>query len=328
MYVSIIISSYKDELYLRKLLKQINSSNLEKFNYIEVLIGDASEIRSDLDYGSAITNEKIKLRFFHLPKLSRSHTLNFLIKESKGEFIVRLDARTRIRANYFNKLHLLSFSGCANVGGIMQPIGYNREQKAIARTMRSPFAFGWSDHRNAKTIKKTQSIYLGAFTKKLMPEMPWYEDSSYQISEDSLLCKKIIRNGQCNMIDPDIKAYYLARDNQMDLFKLSFGYGVAKMNAIFADKKIINFRFATFLIAFLFTSIVFINSLMNNPLSIKIFITLITFYFFMNFVFSGLISSWKTKFVYRVMFYHTIVHFAYLYGVFHSIYLKVKHGKS
>ena len=54
----------------------------------------------------------------HVPGLSRTASLNFLVKESQGDLIARVDARTHVDANYLEQLVKLSEeSGVANVGG-------------------------------------------------------------------------------------------------------------------------------------------------------------------------------------------------------------------
>ena len=65
------------------------------------------------------------------------------MKESQGELVARVDARTHVDENYLEQLVKLSEeSGAANVGGVKIPVGETEEQQLIAQVMSHPLSFG------------------------------------------------------------------------------------------------------------------------------------------------------------------------------------------
>ena len=63
-------------------------------------------------------NRQSLLKYYHVPALSRTASLNFLGERITGELVARVDARTHVDANYLEKLVKLSEdTGAANVGG-------------------------------------------------------------------------------------------------------------------------------------------------------------------------------------------------------------------
>ena len=107
IHISVIITSFEDDIYLDKLLNDLKLQNYPTSNF-EILILDAG------NYGIERAKEKLghrssKLKFFSKNKFPRTCSLNFLVSASKNDLIIRLDSRTKI-----NKSYLYDIVGLAN----------------------------------------------------------------------------------------------------------------------------------------------------------------------------------------------------------------------
>jgi succinoglycan biosynthesis protein ExoA len=253
--ISVIITSYNDTGYLDNLLVDLSNQNISGLPKIEILIleaGNASEDRIRKYLGKLSDN----LRYWAISGLSRTHSLNFLVSKSNGRLVVRLDARSGINSDYLEKIYELSLSkNCANVGGVMVPMGKTHNQKLIARFMQHPLAFGGAKFRNESFSGYVDSVYLGAFNKDYMPKLPWFDENNPRISEDSDLNFRLKRSGQAVYMDSSIQVKHYPRENMKAFFKLCFNYGVGRGLFMLKNKTLSSQRQFVLPLSFVLSSI-------------------------------------------------------------------------
>jgi succinoglycan biosynthesis protein ExoA len=247
--ISVILTGYSDNFF-DFVLRDIKNSSFDpkKHELLIVEAGNYSEKRA-----RSILQEKSKsLKFIIKKNISRTAALNLLVSMSKADLVIRLDARSKIGKDYFEKLiKLSSDSKAANIGGVMVPIGLNLMQKNIAKFMLHPFALGGGKSRDSNYTGIADSLYLGAFNKKLMPAQPWFDETFPQISEDSDLNHKIRSQGGRVFIDSSIKVQYYARESLVSFFRLCHNYGIGRGIFVLKNKKITALRQFILPIAFL-----------------------------------------------------------------------------
>lgn len=225
-FVSVIITSYNDGYYLDNILKDLSCQTYPS-NYFEILLLEAGDYTEDRVKQNL--NEKSHLlRYWNGPGLSRATSLNNLVKNSKGELIVRLDARSHINENYLERITKLSNNtSCTNVGGIQVPIGKDNGQKKIAKLMRHPICFGNAKYRKHNYVGEAETVYLGAFRRDIMLPEPWFDENNW-ICEDSDLNFRIKQNGGRVYVDSNIIVEYFPRESLILFFKLCYNYGVSR----------------------------------------------------------------------------------------------------
>jgi len=263
--LSVIITSFKDNNYLKKILNDLENQDLNHKNF-EILLLSASQLSENIPE-SYLTKFKGEFRFWCTPNLSRTKALNFLVRKTKSNLVVRVDSRTHIKSDYLLKIYSLSIKkNVANVGGLMMPIGLNSMQKLIAEGTKHPLMFGGGQFRNKKFSGFANTVYLGAFNKKLMPKQPWFEEDHPKISEDSDLNYRIITTGNKIYMDSSIIAYHYPRENLSSFFKLSFNYGVGRGLFFIKHKSLSAFRQLLIIIASLTFIVFFILGFLSSSL--------------------------------------------------------------
>jgi succinoglycan biosynthesis protein ExoA len=226
-FVSLILTSFNEGHHLDRILKDISRQEypVEKMEVLLLEAGDYPEERARF-----ILSEKSDLlRFWGTPGLCRTISLNNLVKESKGDLIVRLDARCHIQPDYIQEIVLLSLrENAANVGGVQVPVGETVAQERIALVMGHPLCFGGGKFRDLNYIGSADSVYLGAFNRKLMPPEPWFDEEYPKISEDSDLNYRIRKIGGDVIVDSKIRVEHFPRETLKAFLKLCYNYGVGR----------------------------------------------------------------------------------------------------
>lgn len=224
---SVIITSYNEGLNLDQILSDLSLQDLDQ-KFFEILLleaGNYPETRARNQLGQLCH----LLRFFHVPGLSRTASLNRLINEARGALIVRLDARSHIKPDYLDQILNLSLkTGAANVGGVQVPIGRTKEQNLIAYVMSHPASFGGAKSRNKNYTGYADSVYLGAFNRSLINFDTWFDEIHPKISEDSDLNFRIRTSGGQVFLDSAISVEHFPRESLKSFFKLCFNYGVGR----------------------------------------------------------------------------------------------------
>lgn len=225
--LSVVITSFNELDYLDRVFQDLSNQDFDKSKF-EILFLEAGNDAMDRAINN-LGDSWCLLRYWHIPRLSRTAALNFLVKESSGDLIVRLDARTHIAPDYLTKIYKLALiKKVANVGGVQIPIGESRAQSMIAIIMSHPLGLGGGKFRDKTYKGNVDSLYLGAFSRKYMPEQPWFDEGQPKISEDSDLNFRIRKAGGKVFLDPDIIAWHYPRKSLKTFFKLCFNYGVGR----------------------------------------------------------------------------------------------------
>lgn len=115
--LSIIIAAYNEEEHIVDCIESILNSDITGLN-IEILVGsDGSDDRT-VAYAKELGYDSV--RVFDLPRQGKNQTLNQLVKESKNENLLFIDADFRLKKNSIK--NLLEKFGKLDVGIIICPI--------------------------------------------------------------------------------------------------------------------------------------------------------------------------------------------------------------
>jgi succinoglycan biosynthesis protein ExoA len=313
--ISVIITSYNDWKYLKRIFNDLKDQSVNKSQF-EVLVLEAGLLYSS-EINKYLKTKSNNIKLWFVDRLSRTKSLNFLVEKSKANLIIRLDARSHISRSYISDIYKLSKKyNVANVGGVLIPIGEEKNQKIIASIMQHPLSFGGANFRNSNFNGLVETLYLGAFNKKLMPSRPWFDEINPKISEDSDLNFRIRKNGGSIFLDSSIRVEYFAREDFKSFFKLCFNYGFARGTFVQKYKTFLAYRQLVPPFCFLTSLGLFIFGFFN-PLLHLLLVSLFAGYIALLTVFSFKISTTdKSFFKYLVGFFGC--HFFWVLGFFMS----------
>ena len=151
--------------------------------------------------------------------------LNLALERAKGEYFLRLDARSRPAPDYIEQCILtLQAGNWAGVGGAQVAVGNNLKERPIAMVLNCSLGPGWPAYRRADTSCETETLFLGAYpTSKLRQIGGW--DESFVANEDYDLNTRLRKNRGKLIISRTILIHYIARDSLAELARQYFTYG-------------------------------------------------------------------------------------------------------
>lgn len=240
--VSIVLPVRNEQMYIEKCMHQLLHQDYPKEKY-EILVVDGmsdDRTREIVTRSSGIINSKYRLtvRLLDNPKRYRAPAMNIGIRESRGEIILRIDARTMIPEDYLGKcVRTLVETGADNVGGVLKPVWNNSTQEAVGLAMSTPFGVGDAKFRTGGKSGYVDTVYLGCFRRDVFDKVGLFDETFPIISEDSDMNQRIRDAGGKVYLNKDIVANYYPRDNLSDLWKLYFHYGRAKAGNLIKYKK-------------------------------------------------------------------------------------------
>lgn len=324
--VSVVIPVRNEEKYINACIESVLSQDYCSEN-LEVIIVDGDSSDSTSEIVKSYMRKYEFIRLLKNPKKFVQHALNIGMKSATGEYIVRLDAHSKYANNYITKcIQYLEKTGVTNVGGPMRASYKTDEngkiigvQNVIAAAYYSKFALGGGKNHEENYEGLTDTVFLGAFRKKDIEKLNYYDDRLVR-NEDDDLCFRMIENGMKIYITPEIRSEYYPRNNYKDLFKQYFEYGLWKVAVIKKHKKparishLIPIMFVIFLV--LFSILSFFSKTI-----LAFFLSVLGIYLLLDVYFS--FKNEKIKKIsdnLRLVAIHFILHVSYGLGFFVGIF--------
>lgn len=161
------------------------------------------------------------------PSGGTSTGLNAAIHASHGEYVVRVDAHSRLEPGYVARaIRLLEANpSYANVGGQMVAEGRTPFQSAVAWAYMSRWGIGGARYHVGGEAGPAESVYLGVFRRSIF-ETAGYFDPRFTRGQDWELNRRIRDAGGVVWFDPELRVHYFPRSNWWHLAKQFFRTGV------------------------------------------------------------------------------------------------------
>jgi len=226
MILSVICPVLNGEKYIINniLTFFVNSKIQDK----ELLIIDGGSNDRTIEIVKDWCQKYSNIKLIHNPHKYVPYALNIGIKESKGQFISRLDVHTVYPKNYFEKcIELSKTIDADNIGGTIISCGVSICGKAIAHSMSSLFGVGNSTPRIKSYDGYVDSIAFGFWDKQVFDKYGFFDETLIK-NQDEDHNYLIIENGGKVYQSSKIKTYYFVREKIIDFIKQMFYYGFYK----------------------------------------------------------------------------------------------------
>ena len=227
---SIIIPVLNEERFIEGCIESV-VSNTDDIEKMEIIIIDGGSEDTTVEIVKKISSKYQNVILLHNPKKITPISLNLGIKESSGEFIVRLDAHALYSKNYVNKcIQVLENSdeNIGNVGGFIETKSTNSSifSRAVSLCLSSIFGVGISKFRISKPTKKefVDTVPFGCFRRSLFDEIGFFNEEEPR-NEDLEFNQRILRADKKIILDPDIHSTYFSRSTLNKLFSQQFDNG-------------------------------------------------------------------------------------------------------
>jgi succinoglycan biosynthesis protein ExoA len=170
----------------------------------------------------------VRVRVVPNPDGTTPAALNRAVAASRHPVVIRIDAQSRIPADYRQRLvTLLATTGAVNVGGRQVALVTQGFQAAVGLAMNSPFGHGGAAYRGPAaqgTLRAVDTVYLGAFRRDALDQVGGF-DERFTTNQDAELNERLRRAGGTVLLDPSLEVGYLPRASVRALARQFRAYG-------------------------------------------------------------------------------------------------------
>ena len=223
--VSLVIPVRNEENHIQTCIKSIINQDFS-CNELEVIFIDGNSS----DDTKKIINKYIGkypglITLFDNPKKTVPFAMNIGIKNSKGDYIIRLDAHSEYPNNYISEcIRTIENVDADNVGGLAITKGKGVIGNAFAKVLSSKFGVGNSGFRTNAESGYVDTVPFGTYKKEIFDKYGYYDERLTR-NQDYELNYRIRKMGGKIYLNSDISLTYFCRNTLSGIIKQSYENG-------------------------------------------------------------------------------------------------------
>ena len=200
---------------------------------LEVLIADARSADNTAAVVARIAASDSRVRLLDNPQLSIPAGLNLCLRQSRGDFVARVDGHSELSIDYFRRAlaTLAESPDMAGVGGHRVGVGRTPVGRAIALVQSSRFAVGDSIYHYADTAQLTDHATFGVYRAAAVVQIGGW-DEQLTVNEDVDFDHRLRAAGWTIGYEPAMTVRWDVRERIGDLFAQYRRYGRGKAGMV------------------------------------------------------------------------------------------------
>ena len=241
-FISAMIVARNESAYIEKSLNSLINQTYPKDRY-EILLIDGNSNDNTVEiakntvrsYCENNGNRSFNIKFLENPRQILAAGWNIGIKNSKGQYVVRIDAHSFVPPDYISKCVavMLKVKDAVCVGGVINSDTIGEKGKAVSYVLSSPFGIGNSKFRYSQKAEYVDTVAFGLYRKDIFEKVGYF-DENLQRNQDIELHAKIRAAGGKFYLDTKINLTYFSRNTTKSMIEQ--GYQNGKWNAIVFKK--------------------------------------------------------------------------------------------
>lgn len=229
--VTIAMPCLNEEHYIEACLRSVAAQDYPAAR-IEILVADGRSTDRTREILARLSVEDARIRMIDNPDRIQAAGMNRIIKESRGDIIVRMDVHCEYAVDYVRKcVEVLERTGADNVGGAQRARARTWFQKALCAALESPLGVGGARYRSAENEGFVDTVFLGAFRRRVFETAGLYDPKAIT-NEDAELNQRVHEAGGKVYLSRDIVVHYYPRDSYRTLAKQYFKYGQGRARTL------------------------------------------------------------------------------------------------
>ena len=229
--VSVVMPIYNEGKYIAACIDSLLKQDYPKNNMEWIFVDGNSSDNTLIIINQYQVNYPNLIRVYNNPYKIVPYAMNIGISESKGKYIIRLDAHADYAINYISKCvyYLEMNPEVDNVGGVAETKSKGFIGENIARMLSSKFGVGNSAFRTNGESGYVDTVPFGAFRREVFKKYGGFDERLVR-NQDNEMNYRIRKNGGKIFLANDIHFSYYCRDSINGISKMAFNNG--KWNVI------------------------------------------------------------------------------------------------
>ncbi|HEY1691832.1 MAG TPA: glycosyltransferase family 2 protein [Polyangiaceae bacterium] len=238
--VSVVMACSDVEGTVEGCLRSVQAQDWPR-DRLEILVADGMSMDATREILAREAAGDARIHVLDNPARTQAAGLNECIREARGEFIVRVDARATYAADFVRRcVAVIERTGADTVGGPLRARGTTFFQRCVAAALRSPLGVAGAGTsarpRGEETDGWVAGAWPGAFRREVLERVGLY-DPRAATDEDRDLDQRIADAGGRAYQSPEIHAETLPRESLRALGRDAFERGAGRARTLLKHKR-------------------------------------------------------------------------------------------
>jgi len=239
--VTIAMPAFNEERFIEACIASVQAQDYPA-DRIEILIADGRSTDRTREILAHLAEADPRIRVIDNPDRIQAPGLNRLVREARGDILVRMDVHCEYAPTYVRAcVEALERTGADNVGGAQRARARTRFQRALCAALDSPLGVGGARYRSAASEGFVDTVFLGAFRRRVFEQVGMWDPGAIT-NEDAELNQRIVATGGKVFLSKDIEVHYYPRDSFKKLATQYFKYGVGRARTLLKHGRFLNVR--------------------------------------------------------------------------------------
>jgi cellulose synthase/poly-beta-1,6-N-acetylglucosamine synthase-like glycosyltransferase len=240
-FVTLAIPCKNEERYIERTVRCALAQDYP-VDRLEVLVADGVSTDRTRAILAEIGQADRRLRVLENPDRIQAAGMNVMIRQARGNVVIRLDAHADYAADYVRRcVEVLERTGADNVGGAQRARAASWFQRAFCAAMSSPLGGGGAAYKSADAEGFVDTVYCGAFRRSVFETVGMF-DARAITNEDAELNQRIAAAGGRIYLSRDIVAHYYPRDSFRAVARQYFAYGKGRARTVLKHGRFLTLR--------------------------------------------------------------------------------------
>jgi peptidoglycan-N-acetylglucosamine deacetylase len=236
--VSIIVPAYNEEVNAVSSLENLLKTDYPNFEVIFVDDGSKDETFEKVSY---VFGEHPKVKIFTKPNGGKASALNFGIARSKAEYVVCIDADTKLKYDAVSELMKHFLADQENkIGAVAGNVKVGNEINALTKWQAIEYITGQNFDRRAFSSVNAITVVpgaIGAFRKQVIKEAGGFTTDT--LAEDCDLTIRILRAGYVIKNENNAVAFTEAPEKTRQFTKQRFRWSFGVLQSFWKHREVV-----------------------------------------------------------------------------------------